>query len=442
MMYRVSDSTGEHVHFPEYELLAPRAPKVFTVTNDQFTLAYTFLIATAIVEVIAVLVFFARVWTRALPAWRFTLDDYIISVAFILMTVMFGLQYRTQTWAWGGTNPGTRSMNAVSYTIMLGSISLPFWAWATGLVKISIACMLLRFQQSPRWRIPIYLVIGLNILFIGFMGIAVLFQCIPYASIWDFKGKYPNRKCWSPRISVASLWVSCLCNVISDVVLSLMPLTFLGKIRRPLKEKVVVGGLMGLGLLASSFSLARLILTCRGGRVKDIGANTTLTGLLACLEVQTSLIAACIPTLRSSSRRLLGRIGILRGNCSNSVVGRYGPGSDVSGEPKSPALVPVPRRRHELHAIDSSCPSMSSEDDDDDSQYIMDPVTGRITRVSPALTSSAPSSPERDLANSCSKLNEGWKVDEDVELGRMVQKKRDPERQRSDSIPDSIGVAR
>ena len=185
------------------------------------------------------------------------------------MNVCFGLWYKTVSWAWGGHHPAFRSIDEVTYGSMLGSIALPFWAWSTGLVKISIGCMLLRFQQGSRWKWVIYVMIALNVMLIGLVGVGNLFQCIPYAAIWDFKGEIKNKKCWNGTQSRAMLYSSSICNVFTDFVFSLMPLTFLGKMRRPLSEKVVVGGLMALGLVASAFSLSKAVVN---GRItKDEG---------------------------------------------------------------------------------------------------------------------------------------------------------------------------
>ncbi|KAF2714160.1 hypothetical protein K504DRAFT_364951, partial [Pleomassaria siparia CBS 279.74] len=267
-------------------------------------MAHTFLIVTMIFQILSVLVFLARVYTRAFPTWRFTLDDYIISLAFVLM---FALQWASESWALPSTQPPFMTLELFTYDAKIGSISLPFWAWSTGLVKISIACMLLRFQQSRPWRYFLYLMIAMNVLLIVILGIANLFQCIPYQSWWDFR--IVDKKCWSMKAMLATTYLSGACNVSTDIVFSLMPLTFLGKIRRPLKEKIAIGFLMALGMIASGFSMSKVIISALPSR-KDRYISPTLLGLLSCLEVQTSLIAACIPTLRSSSKRFFSNMGI------------------------------------------------------------------------------------------------------------------------------------
>ncbi|KAF2106412.1 hypothetical protein BDV96DRAFT_507901 [Lophiotrema nucula] len=359
------------------------------ITQQEYTIATTVLIVTLVLQIIAIVVFSARVYTRAYPVWKFTADDYIISLAFALETTMFGFGFAGNIWAWGGKRPATLTLDHIQYNAKYGSLTMPMWAWATGFVKISIGCMLLRFQQSSRWRWFMYFMVVACVLLMLFTVVTITFQCIPFSLVWDIKGETPldQRRCFSIHLNHLFLFVTAACNVTLDLIFSLMPLTFLGKIRRPLREKVVIGGLMALGLVASAFSLSKAILAERLTKISDftkidVGAYLALIGLLSALEVQTALIAACIPTLRSSTKRLLVRIGLLH-TTRNSGYRRYGVGSDLSGRPKA-----VRRRGRELHDLGST-ESTSTEGTDeireieDDDRYTVDPITGRVTCTVP-----------------------------------------------------------
>jgi hypothetical protein len=70
-----------------YEQLAermelPSGPWIPASDNSN-RLATTHLIATLIVQIIAVLFLSARIYTRTIPVWRFTIDDYVICFAFV-----------------------------------------------------------------------------------------------------------------------------------------------------------------------------------------------------------------------------------------------------------------------------------------------------------------------------------------------------------------------
>jgi hypothetical protein len=49
--------------------------------------------------------------------------------------------------------------------------------------------------------------------------------------------------------------------IATDIFLSLFPLTFIRQLKRPRREKIVLGILMAMGLVASAASIMRLIVT-------------------------------------------------------------------------------------------------------------------------------------------------------------------------------------
>lgn len=87
-LLRLRDLPPELAHFLDFEQLEPRRWKQspgrdFPMSDKAFTFASTFLIVTLIVQIVAVIVYSARFYSRALPVWRFRIDDYLISVAFV-----------------------------------------------------------------------------------------------------------------------------------------------------------------------------------------------------------------------------------------------------------------------------------------------------------------------------------------------------------------------
>ena len=75
---------SEHL-LPRTDEVAPFGPlpDKFPVLPMEYEWAHVFLIVTMVFQLLSVLVFSARIYTRSYPTWRFTLDDYIISFAFV-----------------------------------------------------------------------------------------------------------------------------------------------------------------------------------------------------------------------------------------------------------------------------------------------------------------------------------------------------------------------
>lgn len=304
------------------------------------------------------------------------------------MTTEWALQYDAVSWAAGFHRLEFKTLTHSERTFRDGVLALPFWAWATGLIKISIAWMLLRFQRSTRWRIFVYTIILLNVFFICFLGIANIFNCVPYQSQWNFDGAYTeakgNKKCWPMSARTSTIYATVTVNVLSDVVLSLVPLTFLHKVQRPLREKVIIGCLLGLGVFASIFSIVRLITQVAPTYLVEPGANGVFSGLMTCLETEASFIAACLPALRSSANRWLQKLGIWKGSSLGTSkyrqYQRYGPDKDTDYGARSNQGVELNRmasnrgitKETTIHTTAQVSGSPGSEN------YVMDPVTGRI----------------------------------------------------------------
>jgi hypothetical protein len=157
--------------------------------------------------------------------------------------------------------PPSRSfltLDEFQQVIKFGVLSVPIWALSIACIKTSVACLLLRFQQTRIWRISLYALIGVTIITsVGFF-IFTFFQCIPLAAAWD--PTIQGARCVGSNIfRIVSNTTSGI-NIATDIILSLFPLTFLRRLRRPLMEKVLVGVLMAMGMVASGASLTKAIL--------------------------------------------------------------------------------------------------------------------------------------------------------------------------------------
>jgi hypothetical protein len=150
------------------------------------------------------------------------------------------------------------TLDEFQQVIKLGVLSVPIWALSIACIKISVACLLLRFQQTRIWRVSLYALIGvITVTLVGFF-IFDFFQCIPLAAAWN--PTIQGARCVGSNIfRIVSNTTSGI-NIATDIILSLFPLTFLRRLRRPLMEKVLVGVLMAMGMAASGASLTKAIL--------------------------------------------------------------------------------------------------------------------------------------------------------------------------------------
>lgn len=191
----------------------------------------------------------------------------------------------------------------------LGILAIPIWGFAVGLIKLSVACLLLRFQQNRAWRLFLYFIIALVVAVTVASGIFISLNCIPLAASWDPTHHIGARCVSSETVRLVSNFVGGF-HITTDIVLSLFPLTFLVTLRRPFIEKVLISILMGIGLTASAASITKAIYV---GKWAHNPSSLYLAYMISTFTTAEMLIgstAACLPCLKSPTQKLLAKCGI------------------------------------------------------------------------------------------------------------------------------------
>ncbi|OCL04760.1 hypothetical protein AOQ84DRAFT_380255 [Glonium stellatum] len=287
------------------------------LSADGFERARLFAGATITLSVVSTLIFGARIYTRIRPLYRLGWDDYIISVAYVFIVVDWAVLFAAVPWVFSG-DIAHLTLADVENSFKLAIIAEPIWAVCMASIKISLAFMMLRFlHRSDTWRRFLYFMIAIQLITAIYGTISQLLQCIPLRAAWDFLGVVP-AKCWSKYAQRVSISCVSAVNVLTDIVFSLLPITFLRKIQRPLRERILIGSLMALGLFASATSIVKTIAVSKLGTSKDPTAEGITVGMWACVEEQVAFIAACIPCLKSPFQRFLAHFGLVNFTNRNS----------------------------------------------------------------------------------------------------------------------------
>ena len=96
----------------------------------------------------------------------------------------------------------------------------------------------------------------------------------------------------------------------TDFFFSLIPITFIFKIKIPLREKIVFCVLMGLGLIASIASIFKVVNSPVLKQSFDNTWDSVPLVIWGFVEEHLAIIAACIPCLKALFERLLRRAGL------------------------------------------------------------------------------------------------------------------------------------
>jgi len=151
-----------------------------------------------------------------------------------------------------------------------------------------------------------FILLTVSIIFTSY----ALSQCRPLSSGWDFvldpslmHNCVDPDKSWSAAISTSIVFI------LSDFFFSFIPITFIFKIHIPLREKIVLFVLMGLGLIASIGSIFKAVNSTVLRQSRDNTWDSVTLVIWGFVEEHLAIIAACIPTLKALFERLLRRAG-------------------------------------------------------------------------------------------------------------------------------------
>lgn len=176
------------------------------------------------------------------------------------------------------------------------------------LIKTSIVLSFLRLPLRRTWRIGLYALIVILVAFGLANTLYSFLKCDPMPGAWDLH--IPAR---CPGGYIDGI-VSSLCsavNILTDLVLSVVPMFLLWNLRRPLRERILICSLTGIGLFVTVASVMKVVLIEEWSR-SGLGdwALSLSIATWTVTEQFVSILAACSPSLKKPIEALFRRWGI------------------------------------------------------------------------------------------------------------------------------------
>lgn len=248
-------------------------------------------------------------------------DDYTITLGIVIGIIGWGFFVVSTVHGVGRHNYYVSPSDQIMAQHWLFASEAP-WPIAVMFVKISIACMLLRIKRSRPWLAFLYIMIAIQVATCIGSVTFVLFRCIPMRAHWD--PSVTDARCVSTKSIYYTIYITAVISIVTDLSLAFLPLAFIRKMQRPLRDKIVLSALMGLGIFATIMSIVKTTVVKHYDATGDILWDSIDLSLWSILEEQAGIIAACIPCLRSPFERILDRIrfapGGERGQDASSVT--------------------------------------------------------------------------------------------------------------------------
>ncbi|KZM28170.1 uncharacterized protein EKO05_0003596 [Ascochyta rabiei] len=266
-----------------------------------------YLYPVCILGVVALALVVVRTYIRLRRTGKLYLDDWLIVAAEILSVVDTAIAIAAVTHGWG--KPSYMfTPTALKETLRLQFALQVVWIITLCLVRVSVACSLLRLETEKRWRMPLYSIMSLQVLISSSYIVIQFGQCTPISANWD---NVPDVKCWDTTPIVDYGWAIAAIYIVMDLALSLMPIRLIRSLHRSRTEKILVGVLMSLGLLATAVACVKMSTFNDFGK-GDVMQLTIKPSMLARLEEIVGIIACSLPCLKSTVETVLKNLGIMR----------------------------------------------------------------------------------------------------------------------------------
>ncbi|KAK0616741.1 hypothetical protein B0T14DRAFT_523736 [Immersiella caudata] len=262
---------------------------------------------------------YQRLWRHG---WKIGWDDYFIIAGYCLSVVTWAFLLPAFTLNAGLVPTDTRTSH-----LRLSWIAIGLWGISMTCLKVSIALTLLRIQRkSLRWRIFLFSIIGLQAAY-GTLNLLfnLVIACRPLEQAWNVR--MTTGTCVSVNTIRVVSHAGSVVNITTDLLLSFAPALFLSRLHRPLLERIFICFLMGLGLFASGWSIAKAVMIEKyfdpAISYEESVAVGVLLSTYTILELFTCALAACAPAQKNFLQACLGRIGVSLTD-SDSLLGHYG----------------------------------------------------------------------------------------------------------------------
>lgn len=170
-----------------------------------------------------------------------------------------------------------------------------FYKLTINLTKLSILALYLRIFTENYWFRKscwclIFVVVGASISF----TVATTLQCTPISHAWDrWSG---SESC----INIGALWYSnAIYNITTDFIIVLMVPPVIFKLKLPVRQKLALTCVFGLGIIVCAASVFRLTTLYSSAYGEDVTAGSLIATVWTTVEAGLGVICTNLPMVRT-----------------------------------------------------------------------------------------------------------------------------------------------
>ncbi|GLA52518.1 hypothetical protein AnigIFM63604_009382 [Aspergillus niger] len=178
--------------------------------------------------------------------------------------------------------------------------------WAGALLRVSVALILISLHRAKIWHAILWCVVFVQLAAALGTTVCLFIQCRPLRAMWDV---VPDARCWAPPrlhiygfvYTVNRITLMTGIGILTDVLFVIMPLPLVWRLRRPVRERLIIAFLLSLVLCATAAASVKLyyvrVIVLEGEQLRSLVVPT----LWSRIEEIALIAAACAPSLKSST---------------------------------------------------------------------------------------------------------------------------------------------
>jgi len=295
----------------------------------------TILTITGVFTGFAIAVVLARLYVRAFMLKTMGIDDYFMIVAMVCSATVFAFFVEEVKLGVGEHFGNPHQFSNFSSILHWGYFHGIVLVTGISSVKVSVGFFLLRLVQG-KWykRVIILWIVFLFIFTLACVG-TLVFQCLPVSIAWDPVARMSDSpKCYSTATFRAIGLFNGATNIFTDFAFATLPIPIILRLQINLRTKISLVCILSLGYFACAAAIVKEVLLSSFFANTDNLFNDAFQ-VWNDVEINTGILAACLPTLRPLLAFLLETATAIRsgprgyGYSGSGAQGRYYVHSDV-----------------------------------------------------------------------------------------------------------------
>ncbi|KAI1912743.1 hypothetical protein LOZ61_003181 [Ophidiomyces ophidiicola] len=234
----------------------------------------------------------ARFWSRRTFAKSIDPDDWVILASWVFAEAVCIQMMIICQWAFG------KHKVDVKPEVLAKSLKLYFFAQILykiniGLTKISILLLYIKVFVQPWFRRTCWVCVCVIVAFTTGTVVSSIFQCVPVQ--YAFDKKLPGG---GTCLNLTAFWyANAVFNILSDVVIIILPTPIINKLHSPTRTKIAVSSVFAVGIFVCITSILRFTTLNIATSHLDIPWTNIGSSMWTIIESNLGIICACMPTL-------------------------------------------------------------------------------------------------------------------------------------------------